>query len=209
MLKTNIQLFSDDATVQTDPVTTPDTNDETQTVVENQQETPPQVDPTPQPEPSVDFPTFNSKEDYDKHIQSTRSKAKGEILKDLGFDSVADIKTKIEGYKDYEDLKASKDTLSTEIESLKAQLSEKDLLIQSYQDKELIRTVGIPAESAETFINLLNADNRDIPRIDKAKELVKELGKMFSGGVQIGVNKSNNLQENKQLGKTMADLRKL
>lgn len=199
MLKTNIQLFSEDATVQTDPVTTPDTNDETQ--VENQQETPPEV--------NADFPIFTSKEDYDKHIQSTRSKAKGEILKDLGFDSVADIKTKIEGYKDYEDLKTLKDTLITEKESLEAQLSEKDLSIQSYQDKELIRTVGIPAESAETFINLLNADNRDIPRIDKAKKLVNELGKMFSGGVQIGVNKSNNLQEDIKLGKTMADLRKL
>ena len=95
---------------------------------------------------TVEVPTFKSQEEYKKHVQSISSKAKGELLKELGITKLAEGKSLLEKAKGIE-------TLTKEYETLKAQNGELTAKVTTYENNELLAKVGIPKESSEMFLS--------------------------------------------------------
>ena len=59
-------------------------------------ETPPVVEPKVEaPKAETDFKTFKTQEEYDNAVKSERSKAKNEVLKEMGIKSVDEVKEKL------------------------------------------------------------------------------------------------------------------
>lgn len=128
------------------------------------------------------FKAFEKEEDYNKVIQSERSKAKGEILKELGYDKVADIK----------EILSKSITLEEELKGYEGIKTERDELlgkVKAYEDEALIKKVGIPKDSADMFFKLLNADDSELPREEKAIKIKEQLAKL-GGSISVGTRKT-------------------
>lgn len=99
-----------------------------------------------------DYPTFESKEDFDKFVQSTASKAKNELLKELGVANIAAAKVLLEAGKEFDLTKQELTDLKTVNENLVKEN-------QTMKDAILIRDFGISEEFSKQFIQLVNSDD--------------------------------------------------
>lgn len=131
---------------------------------------------------TVEVPTFNSPEEYKKHVQSISSKAKGELLKELGITKLAEGKSLLEKAKGIE-------TLTKEYETLKAQNGELTAKVTTYENNELLAKVGIPKESSEMFFKLVDESTHEGTREQKAFYVKEQLAKL-GGQVVVGTTKT-------------------
>lgn len=99
-----------------------------------------------------EYPTFESKEDFDKFVQSTASKAKNELLKELGVANIAAAKVLLEAGKEFDLTKQELTDLKTVNENLVKEN-------QTMKDAILIRDFGISEEFSKQFIQLVNSDD--------------------------------------------------
>lgn len=87
------------------------------------------------------FKSFESEEDYNKILQSASSKAKGEILKDLGINSISEFKTNMEEFSKY------KETQLTDTEKLNSTLKSRDTQILDLQKEIMGNKVTIESNN--------------------------------------------------------------
>ena len=117
-----------------------------------------------------------TKEEYDKTIQSTASKAKYDILQELGITSVNDFKTKSDSVN-----KALSETsaLKTENEHLKEDLICKDLQVDDAYKDDLL-----------TLVKAKTTDSKDFKTV--AEEVLNKNPnwKVARPSVKIGIEKS-------------------
>lgn len=146
-----------------------------------------------------------TEEDYNKGLQSAASKAKHELLKEIGYDSVADIKAIIEKgtqldtvVEEFEAFKAEAETIKTEYENLNAELKQRD-------DEALVNAFGIPKEVAGTFLKLVDSSELEGTRQEKAAA-VKEQLRLMGSGVKVGAEKQPPITEESKRDK---ELRKI
>ena len=194
MLKINIQLFADDANPE---VETPEVVVQTDNPV-----------PAQEP-PKEDIPTFATLDEYNKHVQSISSKAKGELLKEIGFDKVADIKEAISLGQTNKQIADEFDLTKKEVEVLKAQLTEKDKLLAKIDDDKLLQELGIPTEYADIFFTLIDADKSELGRKEKAVSVKTKLLQMFGEAPRFGVDKTPKADQGKVYQDKIKDLQKL
>lgn len=152
------------AEVETD-VTTTQEKQETEQVVE-----------TPEAEglnPQEPFKTFENEEEFNKVLQSTSSKAKGEILKELGINSVNAFKEQFAKVSENEEILTQLETLKTEAEALtKAKLE--------LEDNLLTAKYGLTEDSKDLFINMVRSSGSERALLDVAEEVYQKLqGGMF------------------------------
>lgn len=145
------------------------------------------------------FKVFDVEEEYNKTIQSERSKAKGELLKEIGYKSVAEIKEAIDKGLASEEQIQQLSGVAEERDNLKVQ-------VKNYEDKELLKTVGIPEENAEMFLKLLEAEQGDEPREEKALKLKEQLAKL---GVSVTVGSRKTKEDLKTDDDVMKEMRNL
>lgn len=132
-----------------------------------------------------------TEEELNKLLQSSSSKAKGEILKELGFKSVKEIQEAIkkgagieELNKQLEDLTKERDTYLGERDELKGVLLERD-------NQKLLRDNQIPEELADTFLKFVDNDVKEgETRQEAAKRIKDTLFKAVGVEVKIGVEKT-------------------
>ena len=176
MLDLDIQLFADEENKEGEQV---------QPVVE----TPPET--TTQP-----FKAFENEEEFNKFTQSISSKAKGELLKEIGYNSVSDIKSVVEKGNQFDDISNK----YTEVESkYKGAIDEAEAL-----RIDLITTkYNISDEFKDEFVTLTKAKVNDDTDINKAAQSVYEkLSKSFFNegkkpSIKIGGD-SSKITENEQ-----------
>lgn len=135
-------------------------------------------------------PVFETLEDYNKVIQSTSSKAKGELLKEIGLGSVAEIKTLIDKGNSVQALVDELAAVKLENEVFKAKEIEA-------ANNRLLETLNIPAESGELFLELVNNDTSDVPREEKAIKIKEKLFNMFKNDIpeiKVGSPKTNSTE---------------
>jgi len=147
-------------------------------------------------------PTFATKEEYDKFVQSTSSKAKGELLKEIGLDKVADIKDLIEKGKTVSQIAEELDITKKQAEELKTQLN-------TYETNDLLKEVGIDQEYKDIFLTLIDADKGDGTRKEKALRVKEKISRMIGSVPKVGGEKQPSPTVEQVTKKTMADLRKL
>ncbi|NLZ45513.1 MAG: hypothetical protein GX896_02360 [Clostridiales bacterium] len=117
------------------------------------------------------FKTFESEDDYNREIRSQRSKAKKEVLDELGVKSIDEAKTNL----------SKSATLETELNETK---SKYQTLEQDYH----LSKAGVKDEYKEEVITLAKAKMNDETTFDKALEAVIQkmpfvTGKAFQGQV--------------------------
>ena len=120
MLELNIQLFAEG-----DPTPPANGTEPGDGQVENTAD-----------KPNGEVPTFASIEDYNKHVQSISSKAKGELLKEIGFDKVADIKKAITDGQSSKEIAEAFDLTKKEVETLKTELDTKNKELAKIEDEK-------------------------------------------------------------------------
>lgn len=103
------------------------------------------------------FKAFESEDDYNRTIKSERSKAKKEVLDELGIKSIDEAKTNL----------SKSATLETELNETK---SKYQTLEQDYH----LSKAGVKDEYKEEVITLANAKVNDETTFDKALEAVVE-----------------------------------
>lgn len=137
-------------------------------------------------------PTLPTTEDeLNKLLQSTGSKAKGEILKELGFKSVKEIKEAIQRGSNVDELTAQIETLTIERDTTKVENDTLKADIQSREDKKLLADNGIPEESAELFLDLVKSNAQEGESRQETAERVREqLIKLTGVDVKIGTGKT-------------------
>jgi chromosome segregation ATPase len=118
------------------------------------------------------FKVFDTEEDYNKVLQSASSKAKGEILKELGINSVAEFK---EQYEKVEQLTELSNTL-TEAQSRIDSLLEEKLRLES-----IILATKYPMsdEASKMFAELVSVKRGDRDLIEVADEVYNTLQSGF------------------------------
>jgi chromosome segregation ATPase len=118
------------------------------------------------------FKVFDTEEDYNKVLQSASSKAKGEILKELGINSVAEFK---EQYEKVEQLTELSNTL-TEAQSRIDSLVEEKLRLES-----IILATKYPMsdEASKMFAELVSVKRGDRDLIEVADEVYNTLQSGF------------------------------
>lgn len=168
-----------------------------------------ETQPEATPEPRSDVPTFATIDDYNKHVQSVSSKAKGELLKEIGLEKVADIKEAIakgQSLKEITDelelTKSEREALKTELDTLKADKVKAD-------NDKLIASLGIDSEYGDLFLNLVAGDTSDLPIEEKAIKVKETLAKMVGVTPKAGTDKTPSITEKELTNKLMADLQKL
>lgn len=120
----------------------------------------------------VTFKTFDTEEDFNKYSQSISSKAKSELLNEIGFKSVAEIKGNLNKGTEYDNLTTKyQETLTkyTEIESkYNESLSNQDKL-----KSDLILTkYNIDDDFKEDFMILAKAKVNEETDLEKASQMV-------------------------------------
>lgn len=158
--------------------------------------------PTNEEPKKKEYPTFSSIEDYNKHVQSISSKAKGEILKEIGLDKVADIKLAIEQGK-------TAQTIADELELTKSELNALKIQIKQAEDDKLLSEVGIPKEFSELFLELVAKDTSELTTKEKAIKVKETIAKMVGVTPTVSTPKAPSITEKELSDKQMADLRKL
>lgn len=148
-------------------------------------------EPAKEEQPAI--PTFESLEEYNKVLQSTASKAKNELLKEIGINNVNDIKEKIALAETIEPTVQELAMVKEELEQLKGALKAKE-------DQELARTFGIEEEYTNTFIGMVDAiDDDNLSRVEKAQKVKEQLLAMVKNDLAakpIGVEKTNEQEIN-------------
>ena len=168
MLDLDIQLFTDEEqeTTQVEG----DTNDTTAT-----------VETTTQP-----FKAFESEEEFSKFTQSISSKAKGEILKEIGGSNVNDIKQVLEKGKQYDEINNKYVDIETKYNSV---LTEKEQLTTDL----IVTKYNIADDFKEEFLTLAKAKvNDDVDLQTASQQVFDKVGKNFIKEklpVQIGGGK--------------------
>jgi ribosome-associated toxin RatA of RatAB toxin-antitoxin module len=186
MLDLDIQLFTDEEqeTTQVEG----DTNDTTTT-----------VETTTQP-----FKAFESEEEFSKFTQSISSKAKGEILKEIGGSNVNDIKSVYEKGKQFDDINEKYTTIKSEYETA---LTDKENLTADL----IVTKYNIDDEYKDEFLTLAKAKiSDDVDLQTASKQVFDKLGKNFTktpNSIKIGGNKTTPIPPD--IKKEMEDLRKL
>ena len=144
-------------------------------------------------EQQPEIPTFESLEEYNKVLQSTASKAKNELLKEIGINNVNDIKEKIA-------LAATIEPTVQELAMVKEELQHLKGALKAKEDQELARTFGIEEEYTNTFIGMVDAiDDDNLSRVEKAQKVKEQLLAMVKNDLaakQIGVEKTNEQEIN-------------
>lgn len=151
------------------------------------------VEEAPIEEKQPDIPTFESLEEYNKVLQSTASKAKNELLKEIGINNVNDIKEKIA-------LAATIEPTVQELAMVKEELEHLKGALKAKEDQELARTFGIEEEYTNTFIGMVDAiDDDNLSRVEKAQKVKEQLLAMVKNDLAakpIGVEKTNEQEIN-------------
>ena len=144
-------------------------------------------------EKQPEIPTFESLEEYNKVLQSTASKAKNELLKEIGINNVNDIKEKIA-------LAATIEPTVQELAMVKEELEHLKGALKAKEDQELARTFGIEEEYTNTFIGMVDAiDDDNLSRVEKAQKVKEQLLAMVKNDLAakpIGVEKTNEQEIN-------------
>jgi chaperonin cofactor prefoldin len=155
MLELDIQLFNDEEQ---------ETVEETQSLGTISSET----ETTTQP-----FKAFETEEEFSKFTQSLSSKAKGEILKEIGGSNVNEIKDIMSKGKQYDEVNGKYVELETKFNSV---ISEKDKL----QTDLILTKFNIADDFKDEFLTLANAKVNDEVDLQTASQQVFEkLGKNF------------------------------
>lgn len=193
LLKLRIQLFATDEEgqqVEDTAVDTPDTEgaqggDEVE--IEKPQE--------------VEEQGFSiSEEEYNKALQSASSKAKHELLKEIGLESVKDIKDLIgKG--------GQLDALNVELEATRAENLTLNSTIKSINDAKLAQAFEIPEKSQGLFIKLVDELEGDLTREEKAEIIKEQL--VGIGGVAQKVGAAKQTDEMRTEAELLAELQKL
>lgn len=174
------------------------TNNETEPIVEKEQ-----VENTTDPK----LPT--TEEELSKLLQSSSSKAKGEILKELGYKSVKDIKEAIAKGNNVEELNSTITNLTKEREALEAERNELKGTLLKRDNKKILRENGVPEELAETFLTFVDNNVQEGETREEAARRVKNtLFKAAGIEVKIGVDKTKDSGDAPINEKLVADLRK-
>lgn len=140
--------------------------------------------------------------DIDKAVQSARSKAKNEILEEIGIKSVADIKAQIEKGKGYDELVGKFEEVNKQLEDVIAERDGLTQRVKKTEDRLLINELGVSDEFADDFIKLVDLDNSGKDRLEVANELKLRFssGNIFKGvetqdkPVKIGNEKTGDNQ---------------
>lgn len=131
-------------------------------------------------------PVFETLDDYNKHIQSTASKAKNELLKEIGFNSVSTIKEALEKGASIDAIREELELSKTEIETLRLEKKTND-------DNKLLEFAKVPAEYGKVFLDLVNADTSEQTREEKALKVKQTLAGILQNelpDVKIGTTKT-------------------
>jgi anion-transporting ArsA/GET3 family ATPase len=118
------------------------------------------------------FKVFETEEDFNKVLQSASSKAKGEILKELGINSVAEFK---EQYEKVEQLTEISNTLA-EVQSKVDSLVEEKLRLESII---LATKYPLSEEASKMFAELVSVKRGDRDLIEVADEVYNTLQSGF------------------------------
>lgn len=156
-----------------------------------------------------DIPKFETIEDYNKFVQSTSSKAKGELLKEIGFDKVVDIKEAIEKGKSNAEIMSELDLTKNELATIKAELETKNNELETKKNNELLAKVGVSVEYGNLFLQLVKADTSDDDLETKALKVKETIAKMVGVTPKIGSEKTPAASQEDIFNKTMKDLQKL
>lgn len=118
------------------------------------------------------FKVFETEEEFNRVLQSASSKAKGEILKELGINSVAEFK---EQYKKVEQFKE----LSQELTDIKAEVDK--LIEEKLKLESIILATKYPLsdEASKIFAELVNIKRGDRDLIEVADEVYNTLQSGF------------------------------
>lgn len=133
---------------------------------------------TPQEEVKVTTPfkAFESEEEFNKFTQSISSKAKGELLKEIGGSNVNEIKDYLTKGKQYDEVSSK---ISGIEEKYKAVLDENSVL----KTDLIITKYNVSEEFKDEFITLAKAKVSDDVGLEQAAQSVYEkLGKSFFKG---------------------------
>lgn len=113
-------------------------------------------------------------QDIDKQIQSAKSKAKGDILKELGISSVKEFK---------ENYTKKESTMEERLQTLEKQNAEYQKQLSTEKQNSLMVKYNIPEDSREDVSILVNAKNPE-----NMEETIKQYSeKWFSGNSQVNI----------------------
>ena len=193
LLKLRIQLFATDEEGQQVEDTAVDTPDTEEAQGGNEVET-----EKPQ---KVEEQGFSiSEEEHNKALQSASSKAKHELLKEIGLESVKDIKDLIgKG--------GQLDALNVELEATRAENLTLNSTIKSINDAKLAQAFEIPEKSQGLFIKLVDELEGDLTREEKAEIIKEQL--VGIGGVAQKVGGEKQPDEMRTEAELFAELQKL
>lgn len=144
-----------------------------------------QVETPKDKETTTPFKAFESEEEFNKFTQSISSKAKGELLKEIGGSNVNEIKDYLTKGKQYDDVSSKITGIE---EKYKAVLDENSVL----KTDLIVTKYNVADEFKDEFITLAKAKITDDIGLEQAAQSVYEkLGKSFIKGdvkpkIQIG-----------------------
>lgn len=123
-------------------------------------------DPNANPSPSASgFKTFATEDEFNKFQQSVSSKAKGEILKEIGVSSVSDVKDRFTKLPEYEKKASEYDKLFPEFEKIR---QERDASI----DALIVTKFGVNDEFKNEFLTLAKAGVKENITLEQSAEAV-------------------------------------
>lgn len=160
----------------------PETNQEELEVKVEVEET--TSEPTVQQEEVIEWSI--TQDEYNKHLQSASSKAKNELLKEIGGASVAEIKELISKGAGVDEFIKELELAKQENQLLKSEKKESE-------DNELLNSLKIPKEQGELFLKLVDEDTSDSTRGEKARKVKSALLEMLKNetlDVKIGTSKT-------------------
>lgn len=151
-------------------------NSETATTDENLNQEDVETTPTdveiPQ-KPTQPFKVFDSEDEFNKTIQSASSKAKGEILKELGIESVNAFKEQL--------TKVQEGTARiADYESMQSRVRELETKNKTLEDNLLVSKYNLRDEAKEMFIKLVRSSVKDGQSIE---EVADKIYQTFQNGV--------------------------
>lgn len=136
-------------------------------------------------EPSVQEVETYSKADYEKAIQSASSKAKNEILKSLGINSV----------KEFQDLKGTYETAINEKTSLEESINSLNREKLKLQEDLMLSKLGVSEEYSNDLLTLAKSkidENHSLEEV--SKELLEKYPQWRNSreSIKMGTEKTDN-----------------
>lgn len=134
------------------------------------------------------FKSFATEEEFKKAIQSERSKAKGEILKELGVSSVNDFNTL---KSKYEDAIKDKDTINNNMTKLESDF-------KALQEKNILLELNVDDKYADDTLTLARTRVSETTDLKTAVEeiLTKNPNwKSQTSAIKFGIDKSDSEAE--------------